>query len=61
MFKFKQFFFNVGGRAGSVLLEQRVHYVTDGGEQSHYNANNVSGIISHLKGALESNHCLIGV
>lgn len=46
-------FFKLGCRACALLLEQRVHNVPDGGEQSRDNADNVSGIVSHLEGALE--------
>lgn len=44
-----------GCRAGSVFLEQRVYNVTDGGEQSGYNADNVSGVISNFERTLEPN------
>lgn len=42
-----------GGRAGSVLLEQRVHSVADGGEQPGDNADHVPGAVPHQQGALE--------
>jgi hypothetical protein len=48
--------FPLGGRAGSVFLEQRVHNVTDGREQSRHNANNVPCTVSHLQRTLEPNH-----
>lgn len=44
---------NPGGREGAVLLEQRVHNVSDGGEQPRDHADNVPVAVSHEQGTLE--------
>ena len=46
----------LGGRAGAVLLEQRVHHVSDRGKQPGHHANHVPRSVSHLQGALEPDH-----
>ena len=42
-----------GGRAGALLLEQRVHHVSDRGEQQRCAAHHVPIALPHLEGALE--------
>jgi len=43
----------VGGREGSVLLEQRVHYEPDRRKLDRHPDDHVSGSLSDLQGALE--------
>lgn len=38
-------------------MEQRVHHVADGGEQSRDHADHVSRPLSDFEGALEPDHC----
>lgn len=45
-----------GGRAGTLLLEQRIHNVSNGGEQSRDHADHVPGAVSDQQGALEPDH-----
>lgn len=45
-----------GGRKGVILLEQRIHSIADGGEQSGDNAHNVPRPVPNQQGALEPNH-----
>lgn len=51
----------IGSRAGSVLLEQRVHHVANGRKQSRDHADNVPRPVSHLEGALEPNDRSFGL
>lgn len=42
-------------RKGTLFLEQRVHHVAYGGEQSRHHANHVPRPVPHIQGALEPN------
>ncbi|KAI4469117.1 hypothetical protein MML48_2g00000677 [Holotrichia oblita] len=50
-----------GRRESAILLEQRVHNVVNGREQSRHNANYVPCAVPYIEGALESNDSSVGL